>query len=97
MTPIKATIFILGSGLFAQEIEHYLGEMFKAATISKFGLRSDSQIFFVDDSNKDVLSHKQYLNKISSLSGDYYSIMGSGTPRIRKKMREQIEERKARR
>lgn len=92
MTPIKATIFILGSDLFAKEIEHYLGEMFKTAMVSKFGLRSDSQIYFVDDNNPDVLNHKQYLNKISSMSGDYYSIMGSGSCDVRKRMQEQIVE-----
>ena len=90
MTPIKATIFILGSGGFAHELADYMKDLFQQATKSRFGLRGDSDIFFVDDDNKDVMSIKQYLNRISSLSGEYYSIMGSDRCDAKMKMKEQI-------
>ena len=90
MTPIKATIFILGSGGFAHELSDYMKDLYKSATTARFGLRSDSEIFFVDDNNPDVLSVKQYLNKMRSLSGEYCSIMGSGHCNVKKKMQEEI-------
>ena len=90
MTPIKATIFILGSGGFAHELADYMKDLFQQATKSRFGLRGDSDIYFVDDNNKDVMSVKQYLNRISSLSGEYYSIMGSGHCDIKMKMADEI-------
>jgi sugar O-acyltransferase (sialic acid O-acetyltransferase NeuD family) len=92
MRPIKATVFILGSSGFAHELADYIKDLFQNATKARFGLRSDSEIFFVDDSNSDVLSVKQYLNKISSLSGEYYSIMGSGRCDIKIRMQEEIVE-----
>jgi acetyltransferase-like isoleucine patch superfamily enzyme len=65
-------------------------DLFQQATKSRFGLRGDSDIFFVDDDNQDVLSVKQYLNRISSLSGEYYSIMGSDNCDAKMKMVEKI-------
>jgi sugar O-acyltransferase (sialic acid O-acetyltransferase NeuD family) len=90
MTPIKATIFILGSSGFAHELADYIEAPFKNATQGRFGLRADSDIFYVDDSNPDVLSVKEYRNKVSSISGPYYSIMGSGKCSIKVKMLEEI-------
>lgn len=91
MTPIKATIFILGSSGFAHELSDYMQDLFKQATQSRFGLRSDSEIFFVDDNNPDVLSVKEYKKRISNLSGEYYSIMGSGHCEIKLRMAEEID------
>lgn len=88
--PIKATIFILGSGGFAYELSDYMKDLFKQATKSRFGLRSDSEIFFVDDNNPDVMSIKDYQNRVSSLKSEYYSIMGSGHCDIKLKMKDQI-------
>lgn len=88
--PIKATVFILGSSGFARELLAYIQEGFSAATKSKFGLRSDSEFYFVDDMNPDVLSVKSYKQKVSSLTGPYFSIMGSGKCDIKLKMKDQI-------
>jgi acetyltransferase EpsM len=90
MTPIKATVFILGSGGFAQEIRDYMGDLFKKAHTSKFGLRSDSEILFVNDFDPDVLSVKEYHQKALALTGEHYSIMGSGHCKIRKQMAKEI-------
>lgn len=90
--PIKATVFILGSGGFAKEIRDYLGSLFNKAQKSKFGLRADSEILFVDDSNPDVLSVAKYHDMTSSMASQYYSIMGSGHCYIRKRMANQIVE-----
>lgn len=92
MRPIKATVFILGSDGFAHELSDYIKDLFQSATKSRFGLRSDSEIFYVDDENLDVLSVKQYKNKISSLSGEYYSIMGSSHCDVKIRMQEEIVE-----
>lgn len=92
MTPIKATIFILGSDGFAHELSDYMRELFQNATKARFGLRSDSDIFFVDNNNSDVLSIEDYRNRMSSLKGEAYSIMGSDRCNIKIRMQEEIVE-----
>lgn len=90
MRSIKATVFILGSSGFAKEVGDYLGAMFKKGMTAKFGLRSDSEIFYVDDSNPDVLSVKEYKSMIQKINHEYFSIMGSGQCHIRQKMLNEI-------
>jgi sugar O-acyltransferase (sialic acid O-acetyltransferase NeuD family) len=88
MTPIKATIFILGSGGFAKEIRDYLRDLLM--NTPKMGLRCDSEILFVNNDDPDALSVEAYNEKITTLNEKYYSIMGSGHCHIRKKMTSEI-------
>ena len=86
--PLKATIFILGSGGFANELQSYIENLM--ATNST--IRPDSKIYFVDDRDPKALTVKEYYNKISSLSSPYYSIMGSGKCDVKQKMSKEIVE-----
>ena len=92
VTSVKATIFILGSGGFAHELADYMEDPFKKATKGRFGSESQSDVFFVDDNNDDVLSVKEYREKIKSLDGTYYSIMGSGQCDVKMNMKDEIAE-----
>lgn len=92
MRPIKATVFILGSGGYAHELADYIKDLFQSATKARFGLRSDSEIYFVDNNNSDVLSVKKYHEMIKSLPGEYYSIMGAGHCNVKIQMQEEIVE-----
>ena len=79
MLPTKATIFILGSGGFAHELHDYIAEPWTHANKSRFGSSNliKSEIYFVDDSNPDVLNTKEYYNRVAKLT-ECYSILGAG-------------------
>jgi sugar O-acyltransferase (sialic acid O-acetyltransferase NeuD family) len=87
---IGSTIFILGSGGFAKELEtyfdSYMRSLHNTESFSKIRNTSPFKIHFV---SSDSLSIKEY-NAMTSSSSRHYSIMGSGKCDIKRRMLEEI-------
>lgn len=83
IVPLKVIIFILGSGNFTQELNHYINDLIKGNGV----LREDSIINFIGNTD-----FKAYNNKISSLpaSSPYRSIIGSDDIEARYRMSRKI-------
>lgn len=72
------TLFILGSGGYAKEIEGYLRSL---------NFSDPGEIVFVDDNSPDAISVSRYQDIVDDRC---VTILGSGQPHIKKRMAEQV-------
>lgn len=91
---MNSTIYILGSGGFANELKNYIdriGDFETNKYTHKFPGRSplpSTCVFLVDNSNPDALNINKYHN--GALMSNTYSILGSGKCDIKVRMSKEI-------
>jgi len=105
MIPLKSTIYILGSGGFANEVATYIRELVTTSSNQSMSmlrgrtgmlpdhLQADVDIHYVDDhaAGEGILTVRGYQNAYSTFSTKpKYSIMGSGQCSIKLKMKKEI-------